>query len=672
MKVALVLILALAVLHGNFPLSKPKPVPAPRPFGLLIRGFTQVANTFKTFKNLAVPLTRVAARNSFKFGRKILVRTKNFSQRVGSGIKNNFVRGITAIGNGLRKGAQNVAQLASKTKDALRNIFKRKQGSDGNMARDLSLPFDSDGAPLQGGPGNKKKKIIGKVVGKTVEVVAKVGEVSATVASTAIQVQSLQEITKLGRTTSYQNPVESTSSQKPGTELEECSVVPNFYTRPEDRRCDKTIEILSTDSDDSDADQESKVCLLKVSQSLILTYKDEPLRKKKGFCRKEVKNTADKRPSYVQAFQLMPIDQVTKSDLQVHREATLTCQNINIPLSSLRQGARRPGAALPPPIPEKTVNGQIRLAYDGITWHTNIITNSCTMDSFFTHVLIKSKQKPTFAERNFLIPQNGAEGIIKEIARLYNNLPTTLSSKDIATAHDNWKKIWVKTHSYDLGRLVDQNKKVDFVGHESDSIMSRLEMSILRALTITCDCDHTDTSKIIPKFNAYVVLTIEQVRTISRENQHVSDYGKPLGLVLDDPSYKWCRKCTQVKINFIFVPSTTWMLYWLLPPQKATGIYAAHSPGSKPYVFDVNTAPKKFIAHELYYEHHAEFELAYISMSTTIKRGGVYHHLSFQYFNQKFYYYDDMHSGHLVLAKDPNRIIADNQLTIESIIYMRA
>jgi hypothetical protein len=172
-------------------------------------------------------------------------------------------------------------------------------------------------------------------------------------------------------------------------------------------------------------------------------------------------------------------------------------------------------------------------------------------------------------------------------------------------------------------------------------------------------------------YNVYTIFTIEQVKALSREN--TQDFSAPLNMKYEDASYKWCKKCKQdVVINFIFVPTTTWMLYWQLPPEKHSGPYSTGASSTPvPYVFDVSLIPKKFVLHELFLNTHVEFELGYVSMQTTVKVNGILHHLSFQFSNDKFYFYDDMNDGKLVHVPKPDEIIKSKQLTISAIVYYR-
>lgn len=673
MKIAVILLLVI------FSLKWDTTEPAPGVFGLLGRIGSQAVKIIPKVTAVGPKMTTAVTKyfpKVFKgfgnLGKRVLVSTRKFGSKVGQSTKAKFLGGFAATGKILKNTGIKTKTFAKRTGEALKKCFKKPSNKNeaASMATDLNLPFDSNGAPLSGGPGEPPKKkskfaAVAKGVAKGVGVAA---ETSAQITGIAFQVQSLKALNNLGNPASQTNTNqlgEGTSNRALAIAGATCPVIPNTFTSKADTTCQITIS-----DDDSDDDLSPITHKLKFSDTLILTYKDEPVRKGADFCRKDLTNLADKRASYVQAFQLKPLSKVGNSDIEVNREAALNCNDKNkIPLCTLRQGVKRSSRPNVMTVPEVTTKGVTTLAWQGMLNDVGgAILNTCHMDSFFTHINIIAKQDPTFFDRNFLIPQNGAEAIVKEIGLLYKNLPNKVTVNGLQTAHCNWKKLWIKTGSWQHGKMIDEKKTVDFKGHESDSIMYRLASSSNKIYTFVCGCQGD--KKIVAKHNGYYIFTIEQIVTISRVNQDPSEYNKPLGFALTDKDFKWCRGCSDYTINFIFVPTTTWMLYWLLPPQKHLGQYSKEG-GGKPYVFDVNKAPKKFIVHELFFDEHIVFELAYISLSTTRMAANVFHHVSFHFFNNKFYYYNDMEKGLLVQVKDPNNVISSKSLTIESLIYFR-
>jgi len=87
--------------------------------------------------------------------------------------------------------------------------------------------------------------------------------------------------------------------------------------------------------------------------------------------------------------------------------------------------------------------------------------------------------------------------------------------------------------------------------------------------------------------------------------------------------------------------------------------------------FDIAVVPTKFIGHELYLDSSVELELGYISLQTTKSIGGILHHLSLMFFNQKFYFYDDMVNGNVVQCNEPNELIKTKQLRPTALLYFR-
>ena len=45
--------------------------------------------------------------------------------------------------------------------------------------------------------------------------------------------------------------------------------------------------------------------------------------------------------------------------------------------------------------------------------------------------------------------------------------------------------------------------------------------------------------------------------------------------------------------------------------------------------------------------------------------------MSFQFFNNKFYYYDDVKGGELIYAPDPNLTIKAKLLIVRDVTYLR-
>lgn len=152
----------------------------------------------------------------------------------------------------------------------------------------------------------------------------------------------------------------------------------------------------------------------------------------------------------------------------------------------------------------------------------------------------------------------------------------------------------------------------------------------------------------------YPRYTLSNITAMSRMN--AKTFNEPLQIKLTG-MVSFCNTCQQdVTIDYLFVPLSTFFLYFPI------GGYEK---------FDVATIPTKFIAHELYLDSIAEFELGYISLSTKTAIGGVRHHLSFMYFNEKFYFYDDMSQGDVILAQNPNQIYESKDLELSALVYFR-
>jgi len=644
-------------------------------------------------------------RTILRGGHKVAAGTASFGRNVFKTTKARFLDGIALTGRHMKKLGNS---FKDKTTRAFQKVLRRKNSNkyqkldndfdvkasssnemgsrsalndklNQDMASNLDLPFDSDGTPLSGGPDSppKKKSKIWNKVGEGIAIGARglgtATELAGAGVGLAVQIQSMKTLSQLNSNQANQGEGSSTSiGATPNIQVgdsETCTAVPNTYKS-------STADCVTLSSDDEDVGP-AIPGKLKVSQTLELYYEDKPLQSN-HYCRVNLRNLADQRPSFIQAFQLKDIQLVSDTPLDFNREAVLVCSadgRIEMPMISLRQGVlRSTGPSTLPEIPEVTYKGKTVLAWTGHLWFVGpLILNSCVLDTFFTHILLKGRLDFTFFDRNFIIPQNGAESIIREITSEYVKLSPKASKNDIKNHHLRWKQLWIRTGRYQDGKDIENNKPVDYKGHESDAIVERLKESNIKVISFTCTCDGHKT--ITSKQVLFYAFTIQDLIKFSRVNQQPSNYKDPLSHTLSDSHYKWCRKCNNYIVNYIFVPSSTWMLYWLLPPHIFKPQYSLENKGT-PYTFDLNIAPKKFVVHELFYDMSVEFELAYISLTTTIQKAGVYHHLSFQFFNNKFYFYNDMDSenlpgGLLLLAEDPNQIISSQKLSIESLTYFR-
>lgn len=618
-------------------------------------------------------------------GPRVVVKgTRTVSKSLKEPTKFRFLNGMGLSGNYLKS-----TKSTSKFKEFTQKAFRKKnknidvKSDSANLARELDLPFDSNGRPLQGGPDSppKKKSKVSRIAEGAASGASKALELTGVGTGIAAQVFSVHQLASLNKG--------NTDDKAAGSSKQSLAALANTLPKEgEDAYCSKLPDTYQSSKDTcitlSSDDEES------VTENTQMTYGSLKLRLEDikigtNYCRDKVINLADQRPSYVQAFQLKNLEGLDDSPVNFNREAALGCVNIRgvkIPLCSIRQsGQRLKAPASLTPIPQVTQNKQTKLAWTGMVWDlgkipkASSIINTCHADSFFTHILLKGRQDFTYFDRNFLIPQDGAESMVREIAKEYKEMSPKESKKGIQFKQHKWKELWISTQDREFAKTFAAKKSVDYKGHEVSSIVGRLERSNIKLVTYTCSCDGDN--KIFARSVSSLAFTIEDVIKMSRQSQLPADYDKPLLVSLDDPYYKWCKKCDKLTINYIFAPTTSWQLYWLLPPFKTKSEYMVEGNANpKPYVFDLSIIPKKFIAQELFYAEHAEFELAYVSLGTYVPVQNVYHHLSFHYLNNRFYFYDDMSygstpGGQLVLSDNPSQIISDRKVTIESVFYFR-
>ena len=637
----------------------------------LFKGSTSSRNSlFKTFVSKVKRGTKAkyiaAAAATNKFARRIGTKTQVFRRYT----KRTFQKLMRKIKNKVNPKGKGNVRIDDDMVPLLRD--------------ELGEPLMN--APLSGGPNSppaKKRSVKGIAMG-VVRTLGVATEITGQAASLALQVQSIKAMTSMNRnsetevshtgegTSASASASASTSALSKENDADEyasdsvCEVLPNTFISKQETECIS----LSTDSESDEPPP--AIQRTKVTKDLIITHQD--YKTKKSFCRKDVKCSSDKRSGFIQALPPTDINKMTSNELEFNREAALDCEDkhYKIPLCTLRSGEIRTRQKKRWSIAEKQDKGVTRLEWFGVSWHTPKIKNTCHMDTFLTHMTFRCRVDPKYPERNFLIPQHGYEGILRQICNEYIALPRILSEKTRLHHHEHWKTMWIKFFDYEKGKLLDKKKLVDFPGSETSSIVENFEQSNLKFFSYICPCDEKPV-KIKTNLNVYTLFTIEQIITLSRERQtNDNEYKLPLNMKYEDAAYNWCKKCKgDVTINYIFVPATTWMIYLQLPSERISGAFSLQGKAPKAYIFDISKVPKTFVAHELYLETHVEFELGYISLSTTVKIAGITHHLSLQYFNSKFYYYDDMDQGKLVLASDPNALIISKKLSVTAIVYFR-
>ncbi len=421
----------------------------------------------------------------------------------------------------------------------------------------------------------------------------------------------------------------------------------------------------------SDVDSKCTLSELKVGGSLHLRFRDYLNLRPYGhtqpvICRREIVAVSDRRPGYQQTLELISLGKSLGGDFVRFKRIALGCSAGRLPLSALDSPVKRQG---PPArevaeVPEVWEKGVTRLEWLGLLWDTVLVKNGCHLDGFLTYFLLKCKASPSYVGRNLLIPGDGPENILRELCALYVEFKPTAKVMPVKRTHQDWKKLWVTALYPEHGEALQKKKPVDFKGHESETIGEKLERSLVYFMTYQCVCG-SSASDLAKARKVFVPsYTIEELKIISREKS--SAYGTSLNARLSFLNPHSCSpECKKAPLaTYIFVPTTTWFLYFYVGKEERT------SP------LQVTDFPKKVVVHELFHQGTAEFVLGYITAASTIspKRKGLpAHQTSFVYFNQKFYYYDDASDkGALILCVDPNASLAAKKLKLVSATYFRS
>lgn len=606
-------------------------------------------------------------------------------------------RTLDSIGTGSRRAVDRLRSAASRTVKKIKGRGKKLNPKNkvelGTSAGDaVSLVAPTEGAPP------KKKSKLAQARDAVTRGLSGVTEVASHATNVAMQISNMQFMRNIlpgasatpdnsgttGTTGTAATP-ESSDTQGQETEvsqvsdLETCPLpAENAFISENRQDCALKKSDSSSSSDiflgynyvtdaSSDSDVDVKVVSdFIVPNTLHLQFEDYQRTLPRGrtynkiVCRRKVTAVSDKRNGFIQTMESVSLQDAVIDSLHSHREATLNCATKRVPLISLAPGVKRAPPSQVTPLPEITENGITRLAYKAIFWRTPTTVNSCHFDSFLSYFLLNARRKDGYMKNNFLIPKDGGENVLKEIFMRSLSFERTnpTSANQYIKQHDEWKRLWIQVFFPDLytTKSGSPKKVIDFRGHESESIAEKLEMSLMYFGSYKCSCKENNVEKIKARKFFAPQFTISEVRMMSRRGQGQTTFEKPLNLILANKA-TFCKDCNaEPRLDYIFVPRSTWLLYFQFSDSQ---------------FFDINKFPRTFVAHELFENTIVEFELAYISLSTTKLVAGVYHHLAFFYLNEKFYFYDDMNDGKIVVCDDPNKLYRDKQLRATASVYMR-
>lgn len=620
---------------GPSPRPSPSPSPSPSPTpeqSLLPAPFPepQLPRAAKALPAAVVPIvvavaSNPAVKNAVIHGSKLIGR---YGGAVGRGLGNAAV----AAGGAFAKGLTTAFQFSSKHLASLANKFRGvKSDTIANVVESTALVPVAAGSVLpiglevSGGP--KKTKFwdkIGTAIGKTAELTAQASNVAVSVAG-AVQVAQVSAI---------QAAQAQAAAQVSGTQS-----------------CSSSTSSVNT-------------CPLGASPSnggfsfgsnLKISWLD-----KSATCRENIINLADLRPSFAQSLSQFSLKANLNFKLHSHRMAVMNCgSQKGFPKITLAPNTPRevkPTKASSIPISSKKT-----LMWKGLTWFSPLVINTCILDSFLTHMVLRCKLDSTYIRRNFLISQNPGEAVLTEIVSQYRKLPFSASVQNQKLANQNWKQLWIKTFEPQFKNELAKGQTVDYKGAEFENVIEKLIPSCTTFESQSCKCKENNAEKVIVKRYYMKFLDLPELKKLSREGRqdHSDSISYPMTVGITRSQVKTCKTCLgDFKIDFYFVPTSTWFLYFMFTRMSTP--------------FSVTQVPKTFVAHELFfYDKIVVFELGYITCSTTVALNGVTHQLSFQYFNQQFYYYDDLKGGELIWAPNPDLTIRTKQLKCGAVTYFR-
>jgi len=546
--------------------------------------------------------------------------------------------------------------------------------------------------------------------------------------ATAVQVQSLKlmgdiqlppqssSATAVDDSSEIESSIEGedVDGPKPSTSLlsyysrnarftEECPVaVANVYMSVNRQICpssdadvlgdsDRSFSSADENADDSEDDEkiDRRRILwgsLKISSRLTLRYRDFKKLKAYGMpgpyvCRREVLAVTDKRVPFAQGLQVIPLTKAAQSEMLFkNKKVACSCSKNRLPLSVLAPGQSR--SKVPEReegrIPEITVRNKRQLPWRGLVWATTKIKNSCHLDSFLTFVLFKCKASPSYMTRNFLIPQDGYENLLRELCTRFTSLgPDDGKLMPVKRVHEEWKGLWLKAFYPRFQQDVAEGKTVDFRAGETESVGEHLERSLVYFTSYSCSCA---AGKIKARKAFVPPVSLNELKVMSRCTQPSGPtQDEPLGLAFGPLSDACFDDCSGTPVlNYVFVPSTTWfLLFYLERPtygyDQQTLKQRQQKQDSRQPPVRVSQLPLVFVAHELHLNERVSFHLGYVSVVTTKapQSVGVRHQMSFMRFNNRFYLYDDAAAGAAVYAPDPDALLVSQELTVVSVTYFR-
>lgn len=601
------------------PAPLPRPLPSPKPA-------LPAERKARAFPAAVVPIVVAVASNpAIKSG---IIHGSSVIGKVGSQVGRGLANAAIATGGAVGRALAKVAvTLANKVRGIQPTTLANAIESTALVPVALPVSLEVSG----GGP--KKTKTWSKIGNTAATAVGKVAELTAQASNVAVSIAGAVQVAQV---TAIQTAQAQAAAQVSGSQT--CSI--------------NTKSCPSFTSPSSGG--------FSFGSNLKITWLD-----KSTTCRENILNLADLRPSFAQNLPQFSLKANLNFKLHSHQLAVISCGNQKgFPKISLAPNSPRepkPTKVASNSIPISNAGNKKTLAWKGLTWFSDSVLNSCILDSFLTHMLLKCKLDLTYARRNFLIPQNPGEAVLTEMISQYRKLPFSASVQNQKLANQNWKQLWIKTFEPQFKNQLATGQTIDYKGIEFENVVEKLIPSCTFFESHSCKCKENNAEKIIVKRFYIKSLDLPELKKLSREGRqdHSDSISYPLTKGLNRNQVKTCTTCLgDFKIDFYFVPSSSWFLYFMFTRMSTP--------------FTVSQVPKIFVAHELFsYDKVAIFELGYVTCTTTVAVGGVTHQISFQYFNKQFYYYNDLQGGELIWAPNPDLTIQAKQLKCGAVTYFR-
>ena len=293
----------------------------------------------------------------------------------------------------------------------------------------------------------------------------------------------------------------------------------------------------------------------------------------------------------------------------------------------------------------------------GLRWATagkvTGIKNSCNMDSFLTHFILRAGQCQDFADRYLRLtgatPGAAAEQALVEALGVWDQ-SLTLNASHPQSSDRKLKKTFIEGTGLRILYNTAQNRLINVAGDEFQNIFEQLRPSWSMAHQHRCSCDE----------NQYEYLSPLDLFSPEMLDQLNSPQARPTKLSK--------RRCTHCQNRFEYQSTLVGPATWFIP----FGILNENEPPTSwPTVLQFENSEPRLQS------DHVTFDLGYISYSTldtSSNAGQILHHTSLQYFGGQWYYYDDqLYDGRLRLIQSPDVFIRRMRpaLRATSVIYFR-